>query len=289
MPQYTTTSALASSSHHHDDDDYLHNQHEHDAAMSESDSGSDCEFGSPATTATSRSSKAQQQRPRKKAGRKSITANPNDDKKIARNRKAQRAFRERKEAHLHGLEETVKQQAARIQELMAANEKLKMELEAATRSAATLDHTATTISLLSPTLSVSKVNTLVDSCTAVSSRPKVVVGSPTTSPSSLSSSIHHNSPPLLYSPENNVFASFLFHQQQQQQQSNSTTSLFDTSSSSSPFMVDGFSNFLDGNSLLSPSSLLMPTSGIHQSLDMFDASCFNSFMQSSVKQETPLV
>ncbi|KAJ3293138.1 hypothetical protein HDU79_000655 [Rhizoclosmatium sp. JEL0117] len=63
---------------------------------------------------------------RKKPGRKAIQSD-SGSKRIDQNRKAQRAFRERKEAYLHGLETQVKEQAARIEELTAMNLKLQQE------------------------------------------------------------------------------------------------------------------------------------------------------------------
>ncbi|KAI9349551.1 hypothetical protein BDR26DRAFT_852339 [Obelidium mucronatum] len=65
---------------------------------------------------------------KRKAGRKSIPQD-SEDKRIARNRRAQRLFRERKEAHLFNLETTVKLQSARIEELLRINSQLSQELQ----------------------------------------------------------------------------------------------------------------------------------------------------------------
>ncbi|KAJ3062327.1 hypothetical protein HDU98_001788 [Podochytrium sp. JEL0797] len=80
-----------------------------------SSDSSDDEFGySPQT----------EKQQRKKAGRKQITTKP-ADKRVAQNRQAQRAFRERKEAYLQGLEAKVKEQETRIAELEQENAMLR--------------------------------------------------------------------------------------------------------------------------------------------------------------------
>ncbi|KAJ3139384.1 hypothetical protein HK100_011721 [Physocladia obscura] len=108
----------------------------------DAESGSDDEYRSSRSPAKRRSSDNSGQR--KKAGRRAITETP-ANKRIAQNRQAQRAFRERKEAYLHGLEAQVVQQAKRIEELVAENAMLK---ELAVSSASRKD---TPMSLVSPT------------------------------------------------------------------------------------------------------------------------------------------
>ncbi|KAJ3069469.1 hypothetical protein HDU98_007461 [Podochytrium sp. JEL0797] len=65
-------------------------------------------------------------KPKRKPGRKTILDAP-QDKRVAQNRQAQRAFRERKEAYLNGLESLVKEQEVRIVELKAQNSLLERE------------------------------------------------------------------------------------------------------------------------------------------------------------------
>ncbi|KAJ3031637.1 UNVERIFIED_CONTAM: hypothetical protein HDU68_001717 [Siphonaria sp. JEL0065] len=86
------------------------------------DSDNDSDFSGPSSA--SRCSRKRVTGERKKAGRKAITEEPKS-KRVAQNRNAQRAFRERKEAYLHGLESKVQEQAARIEELERENVVLK--------------------------------------------------------------------------------------------------------------------------------------------------------------------
>ncbi|KAJ3021254.1 UNVERIFIED_CONTAM: hypothetical protein HDU68_009723 [Siphonaria sp. JEL0065] len=230
-------------------------EYSEDATMS-SDSGSDCEFRETRSNNNKRPSTSSVQKPRKKAGRKSITASSDEDKKIARNRKAQRAFRERKEQYLHGLEEQIKEQATKIQELMKMNERLKRDLNLATTNKN--QDLNSSISILSPTLSNSCMESHPDLCT------------------------RQDSP---QSPNHDLLSSFLL----QQQPPSSTT--FSAASTlfhpMSPYIDDFNSLFCIANgSLLTPSSLLQPQEQA-QSL-AFDA-YWNSLLAPSapvaVKQE----
>ncbi|KAI9349619.1 hypothetical protein BDR26DRAFT_852475 [Obelidium mucronatum] len=65
---------------------------------------------------------------KKKPGRRALVEEPKN-KRIAQNRNAQRAFRERKEAYLHGLERKVEEQAARIEDLERENQILRSSFE----------------------------------------------------------------------------------------------------------------------------------------------------------------
>ncbi|KAJ3069468.1 hypothetical protein HDU98_007460 [Podochytrium sp. JEL0797] len=65
---------------------------------------------------------------KKKPGRKAIRDTP-QDKRVAQNRQAQRAFRERKEAHLASLEALAKSQKEQIDQLMERNSILQRENE----------------------------------------------------------------------------------------------------------------------------------------------------------------
>ncbi|KAJ3032122.1 UNVERIFIED_CONTAM: hypothetical protein HDU68_004432 [Siphonaria sp. JEL0065] len=87
--------------------------------LSDSDSESKGSVISPKTSG--------KQLTKKRAGRKTLPLD-SENKRIARNRRAQRMFRERKEAHLQDLETKVKSQAARIEELIQTNQKLVDEL-----------------------------------------------------------------------------------------------------------------------------------------------------------------
>ncbi|KAJ3115822.1 hypothetical protein HK100_001227 [Physocladia obscura] len=107
----------------------------------DAESGSDDECSSLRSPLKRRSSENSGQR--KKAGRRAITETP-VNKRIAQNRQAQRAFRERKEAYLHGLEAQVVEQAKRIEELVTENSMLK---ELAVVSASRND---TAMSIVSP-------------------------------------------------------------------------------------------------------------------------------------------
>ncbi|KAJ3200329.1 hypothetical protein HDU82_009000 [Entophlyctis luteolus] len=60
----------------------------------------------------------------KKRGRKPIK-DMCDDRRIAQNRQAQRAFRERKEAYVHGLEAQIEEQSHQIAALLEENNALK--------------------------------------------------------------------------------------------------------------------------------------------------------------------
>ncbi|KAJ3062328.1 hypothetical protein HDU98_001789 [Podochytrium sp. JEL0797] len=63
---------------------------------------------------------------KRKPGRKTIPGVPKD-KRVAQNRQAQRAFRERKDAYLRSVEERVREGEARIAELTAHNDQLQRE------------------------------------------------------------------------------------------------------------------------------------------------------------------
>ncbi|KAJ3062671.1 hypothetical protein HDU99_005133 [Rhizoclosmatium hyalinum] len=80
------------------------------------------EYSNQGSTTSSRTTK----NPRN-AGRKLETTDP-DDKRIARNRRAQRAFRERKLKLIEDLETQVRTQANRITELEAEKLTLQQEL-----------------------------------------------------------------------------------------------------------------------------------------------------------------
>ncbi|KAJ3062329.1 hypothetical protein HDU98_001790, partial [Podochytrium sp. JEL0797] len=63
---------------------------------------------------------------KRKPGRKTILGVPKD-KRVAQNRQAQRAFRERKDAYLHSVEESAREGQAQIAELTAQNDELQRE------------------------------------------------------------------------------------------------------------------------------------------------------------------
>ncbi|KAJ3293139.1 hypothetical protein HDU79_000656 [Rhizoclosmatium sp. JEL0117] len=141
---------------------------------------------------------------RKKAGRKSISDDA-EDSRIARNRKAQREFRERKERYVQGLEQQVKEQAALIEQLQA--KLLQQELLISSGSA-------------SPN-SISKVSAEPAAFTAAKQEPLALV-QPELCHASCDESSLNGSP--LHSPSDNV-TSFLF-QQPPSSTFSSTPSLF---------------------------------------------------------------
>ncbi|KAJ3031636.1 UNVERIFIED_CONTAM: hypothetical protein HDU68_001716 [Siphonaria sp. JEL0065] len=241
-------------------------EYSEDAQMS-SDSGSDCEF-SETQSSKRRLSSTSVQKPRKKAGRKCITASSDEDKKIARNRKAQRAFRERKEQYLHGLEEQVKQQAAKIQELMEMNERLKRDLDLASSTRATNNSqdSKKLVTILSPTLSNGCMESHPDLCT------------------------RQDSP--LHSPNHDLLSSFLLQQAPPPSTFSAASTLLNPTS---PYNDDFNSLFCiscNAESFLTPSSLLLQPQEQTQNVTL--EAYWNSLLASSaadaVKQETtPLV
>ncbi|KAJ3059858.1 hypothetical protein HDU98_004115 [Podochytrium sp. JEL0797] len=90
-----------------------------------------------------------------KPGRKTIPGIPKD-KRVAQNRKAQRAFRERKDAYLHSVEEKVREGHARISELTAQNDQLQHE-NAMLRQSVTIDM-INDATLVSSNLDISDLN-----------------------------------------------------------------------------------------------------------------------------------